>query len=270
MIVPLAIALFLQPSPAMLRSLFERELAEQQARYGESDARTAQAARDLGLFLVREGDPRSGRAALETAVRVDEKLFGRAARQTLTDLAELASLVPPAEADPIWRRVAASPDGEVSARALGKLGDSRQQAGDRTGATKFYRQALARQESASGADSVRVASRLNALALAVEGEEAIALLERAIRITTIRLGPRRLETASIQMNLAGRWMAAHRAARAAGVAHEAAVTFEELLGPSHSRTIDSLMLESRCLEAAGDRSAAAKIRERVAALNGKP
>jgi tetratricopeptide (TPR) repeat protein len=158
----------------------------------------------------------------------------------------------------------------VSARALGKLGELRQQAGDRPHAADFYRRALAKEESASGAQSVRVASRLNALALALDGDEALALLERALRITTSRLGLRRLETASIQMNLANRLVGSRSTPRAALLAHQAAATFEELLGPSHARTIAGLFLESRCLEAAGDRVNAGKVRKRAEALSAKP
>jgi len=229
-----------------------KALDQQRARYGEADPNTAQAARDLGVFLIRQGDQAAGRTALEAAVRMDEAVFGPAAPQTLSDLAKLAGLLEPAAAEPRWKRAAGSSDAGA-VRALGKLGEFRQQDGDHAAAAKLYRQAVQKEEAASGAASVRLASRLNTLALALQGEEAIVLLERALRITTARLGMQRLETASIQMNLANRLLDARKASRGARVAHQAAVTFEELLGPAHERTITSLMLESRCLDAVGDR-----------------
>ena len=44
---------FAQPDPAALRKLYEDALARRLQTYGEKDARSAQAARDLGLFLAR-------------------------------------------------------------------------------------------------------------------------------------------------------------------------------------------------------------------------
>src|SRR5687767_2062916 len=188
------IALAFQPAPEMLRAVFEEALARSASTYGETDARTAQAARDLGLFLVRQGELPAAREALGRAVRADEKIFGLAARQTLADLAELASLSDPARAEPMWARASASPDPAIVARAFSALGDLRKQAGNREEAIALYRKALEKEEISTGKDSVRVAARLNTLALVVDSGEDIALLERALRISTARVGLRRVET----------------------------------------------------------------------------
>jgi hypothetical protein len=44
---------FAQPDPAALRKLYEDALARRLQTYGDKDTLSAQAARDLGLFLAR-------------------------------------------------------------------------------------------------------------------------------------------------------------------------------------------------------------------------
>ena len=51
MVYSLLVLLAMQPDPAALRRLFEENLTRTEKRYGAGDARTAEAARDLGLFL---------------------------------------------------------------------------------------------------------------------------------------------------------------------------------------------------------------------------
>jgi hypothetical protein len=92
MLAILVLALSPQPDPAMLRRIFEDALARREKQYGTSDARTAQAARDLGLYLAREGDASGAKTALAEAVKVDEAVFGPAASQTMADVAELAAV----------------------------------------------------------------------------------------------------------------------------------------------------------------------------------
>lgn len=231
----------------MLRAVFEEGLARSIAEFGEAHGRTAQAARDLGLFLITQGDRAGARGALEQAVRVDEQLLGSAARQTLADLAELASLAEPGVAASMWQRTSASPDPAVASRSLAALGSIREQNGDRESASALYRQALAKEEAATGANSMRVAARLNTLSFVVEPVEAIAVLERALK-NTASAGGHRLETASIQMNLAARLMDLSRAGRALQFATEAFATFAELLGADHPRAAASRSLRDRAAE----------------------
>jgi tetratricopeptide (TPR) repeat protein len=236
-------ALAFQPDPAMLRRLFVDSLAERRAQYGTEDIRTAQAARDLGLFLVSQGDLPGARVALADAIRIDETAAGPKSAQALADVAELAAISEPAESEPLWRRASASSDLAVAARAFAALGALREGSGDRDGAAALYRVALANEETL-GKDSRRVASRLNALAVVVEPEEAIRLLERALRI---KLAPG-LETASMQLNLANALLSAGRAQRAGIVSAQAAATFADLLGPQHPRTAAALLINARARE----------------------
>src|ERR1035438_3614240 len=137
-----AMASAFQPDTAMLRRLYEEALSRRQLEYGAADARTAQAARDLGQFALRVGEKPSARRALAEAVRIDEKAFGPAAPQTLEDVATLASLSPPAAAEPLLRRAVESPDATVAGPALTSLAELRKAAGDRAGAAALYRRAL--------------------------------------------------------------------------------------------------------------------------------
>ena len=231
MVTLLIVALAFQPAPTMLRAVFEEELARVTATYGAADSRTVRAARDLGLFLVRQGDRPAARIALAKVVA--------APAASLADVAELAAVSEPAEAEPLWLRASASPDAAVAARAFGSLGDLRDRAGDRPGAIRFYRLALAREEAAAGRRDIRIAARLNTLALTLEAREAVPLLERALRIVTDRTGRSSVEAASIQINLAPRLVAIGRREAAIRHAREAVATFEETLGPDHPRTVAS-------------------------------
>ena len=173
MVCSLLLLLSLQPDPASIRRLFEENLARQEKQYGAEHARTAGAARDLGLFLKNEKHFEDARTALGRALRADEKVFGSTAPQTLADAAELAAVSPPPEAEPLWQRVSRSADPALSSRALAALGDLRAAAQDIEGAVRLHRQALAKEEQAKGKDAAGVAVRLNALAVLVDPKEGI-------------------------------------------------------------------------------------------------
>ncbi len=206
----------------MLRQLFE-EAFEQK--------KTAQAARDLGLFLAGQGQVAAARQALGEAVRLSEKAHGPSAPRTLADVAELAAISEPAYAEPLWQRAAASQDAGVAARSLAVLGGLREDAGDRSGAAKFYRGALAKEEAASGADSARVAVRLNALSRVVAVARGIELLERARGINVKRLGPRHLETGTLTANLAALLVSAGRAQTRGAVGTGGSLHLRGAVGP---------------------------------------
>ena len=177
-----------QPDMAAIRELFEDALASRQHHYGDADARTAQAARDLGLFLCRSSDAASARRAMTNAVRLDEKALGPSAPQTLEDVATLASVSPPAEAEPLLRRAAESPDPSVAGPALTTLAGIRKQAGDLASAATFLRRAIEKAD-AMEKDGPTVALILNLLAQVVPPKEALPLLQRALAIDQQKLGP---------------------------------------------------------------------------------
>ena len=117
-----------------------------------SDSRTAQAARDLGLFLRANGDTAAARRALAQALHIDEAALGNSAAQTLDDAASLASVSPPAAAEPLLRRAGESHDPVVAGQALSTLGGLRKSAGDFAGAVECFHRALAKAEQADGPD----------------------------------------------------------------------------------------------------------------------
>jgi tetratricopeptide (TPR) repeat protein len=226
----LIIALVFQPDVPMLRRLFEQAFARQP---------TAQAARDLGLFLARNGDPNAARTALAEAVRIDTDAIGPSAAQTLQDVAELAAISPPAEATALWTRVAESPEPALAARAFAALGD--------------LRTALAKQEAATGRDSEAVAVRLIALALTLEPKDGIPLLERAVTINRAKLGRRHPQTATTEANLAGLLVHVGRFDDAILAAGDALSIFQETLGPDHPRNAVTVSILAFAFESKGDR-----------------
>ncbi len=95
---------FFQPGPAALRGIFEEGLERRRTEYGVFDARTAQAARDLGMFLSRHGEEADARNVLDQVVRIDENVFRPADSRTLADVAELAAVSPAIQAEALWKR----------------------------------------------------------------------------------------------------------------------------------------------------------------------
>jgi tetratricopeptide (TPR) repeat protein len=183
-----------QPDAAALRKLFEDALTRRQHEFGDADARTAQAARDLGMFLCRSGDALLARRAMANAIRFDEKALGASAPQTLEDLATLASVSPRAEAEPLLRRAAESPDPTIAGPALTTLADMRKSAGDTASAAALLRRAVGKAEAVEGKDGPTVALILETLALVAPPRDAIPALERALSIDDRQLGPRDEQT----------------------------------------------------------------------------
>jgi tetratricopeptide (TPR) repeat protein len=252
----IAVALAMQPDPASLRRLYEDGLARRERQYGLSDARTARAASDLGLFLRDLGDVEGARRALAGALTIDEKALGPNARVTLADAGDLASVSEPAASELLWRRAAESPDASIAARSLGALGELREAAGDRDGAARFYRQALSKEELSSGKDGARVAVRLNALALALGPETGIPLITRAVAIDRRIWGERHPETATAETNLSGLLLAAGRTEEAVRIGRAALSGFEATLGADHPRTAGAASNLADALRARGDRAGA--------------
>jgi tetratricopeptide (TPR) repeat protein len=267
MLAVLVLALSPQPDPAMLRRIFEDALARRERQYGASDARTAQAARDLGMFLAREGESGGARTALARAVKIDETVFGASAPQTLADVAELAAVSSPQQAEPLWRRASDAPDPAVAVRALMALGGLHAAASDRMGAAGLYLKALARQETATGHDSEPVALCLNALAQVVDVREAISLLQRALRIDRKILGARHPQTATTEANLAGKLVNAAGYEDALAFAAEALSIFGETLGFSHPRCAIAASILAFALEAKGENARAEKMYRMALAID---
>jgi tetratricopeptide (TPR) repeat protein len=252
-----------QPSPAALRQLFEDALARRRSQFGDDDIRTAQAARDLGLFLRNQGDASGARRALAEVVRIDEKVLGPKAAQTLADVAELAGMSPPPEAEPLWQRAAQSSNAALGSRALASLGQLHEASGDTAGAANFYRRALAKEEDVGGPQGAQVPARLNALAQVVDVSQGIALLERALAISRRGPGARNPDTAMIELNLATLQLRAGRTDQAAQSSRDAISIFEETLGADHPRVAAASMVLAAALRSKKDAAGAEKMYRRA-------
>ena len=269
MLPVLAIALAMQPDPAMLRTLYADALARREKQYGPTDARTAQAARDLSLFLARHSNPEEAQPVLARLVAIDEHAFGPAAPQTLADVVELAAISPPGAAEPLWRRASLSSDPAIAARCFAALGDLHLRSGDRPGAAAFYRRALAKEETASGPAAEPVALRLNALALSLDPKDGIPLAERALAIDRRVLGARHPQTATTEANLAGMLVNVRRNSEAVRAAADAMSIFQETLGPAHPRCAVTASILAFALEATGDRTRAEQMYRMAVAIDQK-
>jgi len=259
MIPLIVVAMTMQPDPAALQRLFEEALLHRDQQYGAWAPETAEAARDLGMFLRRHGDPEGARRPLERAVQIDEKVFGASNSRTLADLLELADVSPPGEAEKLWLRAAESPDARTASRALSALGKAHVAANDRLGAEAFYRRALAKEESASGTASAEVALRLNALAQLVELKEGIGMVERALAIEKAVLGARDPETATTEANLAGMLVNAERYQEAIRLGSEALAVFRETQGASNPGAAMTAGILADAYTETGDRVGAEKM-----------
>jgi hypothetical protein len=206
-----------QPDPAALRKLYEDALSRRQQQYGDSDARTAQAARDLGLFLCRTADAAAARRAMLNAVHLDERALGVSAPQTLEDVAALASVSPRTEAVPLLRRAAESPDPTVAGPALTTLAGMRKAAGDLASAATLFRRAVEKAEAAEGKNSPTVALILNLLIPLTPPKDAVALQQRALSIDQQTLGPRHPQTLKDVRQLAALLRATGRTSDAAAL-----------------------------------------------------
>jgi tetratricopeptide (TPR) repeat protein len=254
-----AALIMLQQNSAALRSIFEEGLEHRREQYGLYDPRTAQAARDLGMFLSRHGEQADARNVLDQVVRIDEKLFGATDPRTLADVAELASVAADSQSEPLWKRASESTNAAVASRALAQLGKRHALEGDQSGAATLYRKALAKEEEAAGKNSAGAALDMNALSKLVDAPEAISLLERALAIDRRVLGTDHAETATTEANLAGLLADTPRNAEAIRLATEALKVFEQTVGPEHPRTAVAASILGYACEVKGDRPRAERM-----------
>jgi tetratricopeptide (TPR) repeat protein len=257
-----------QPNPAMLRQLYEQNLANQQRQYGEFDEHTAGAARDLGLFLRNYGDPDAARDALSRAVAIDERVFGVDAPRTLADVADLASVAPLDAAAGLFERAARSSDAAAAARALVALGEMHASQGDREGAARYWRQALSKQEAANP-DSTNTATILNVLAQTVQPADAIPLLRRALALDRKLLGPAHPEVGATDQLLAASLLSLGKVTEALVAAREALAILSIKLGSDHPRTARAASTLADVLRAAGQFQEAERLYRQALSIDEK-
>ena len=248
-----------QPDRTMLRQMFEESLKRRTQEFGRNDPHTAQASRDLGLFLQRNGDVTGARRVLTGTVAIDEAVFGKSAPQALEDVSALAAVSPPALRGPLLQRAAESTDAAVAGPALSSLAELRSAAGDRAGAAAYLRRALEKAETVDGKDGTIAVLILNALALDVDPKEGVAYLERALQIDRARSGERDPGTILTEVSLSKLLLAAGRVDDALATARTAMSGSEAAFGAGHPGTADAVASVARAVLAKGDKVEAERL-----------
>ena len=265
--IGLFLLLAFQPDTAMLRRLYEEKAARVERQYGPDDARTAGAYRDLGLYLRQAPGATGAREALKKVLAIDEAQPNAPAPATQADIANLARVSPPAEAQPLWTRVAAGPDSALSSEAFAALGDLRDAAGDKPRAAELFLKALEREEAHDGPNSAKVAVRLNSLALVVGPHQAVPLLRRALAIDRAVWGEKHPETATTEVNLSGELLGSGQFAEAVRMGAAALGNFEATLGENHPRTAAAASTLADALRAVKETARAESLYRRALAID---
>jgi tetratricopeptide (TPR) repeat protein len=276
MLLSLVALLAWQPDAAMLGQLYREAFERKKQQYGASDTATIQAARDLGLFLSKHGAAAGAQQVLTEVVRLDEIALGPDARQTLADVAALASVSAPRQAEALWQRAAKSSEQKVAARAFAGLGQLRETAGDQAGAAQYYRQALANQEAALGqattprekADlAILLSGVAQVLGQIVDPTEGTAVLRRSFGINRSLLGARHPETATVEANLAGVLLDANAVDESVRLITEAISILEETMGEDHPRVAISATILAHGLRIKGEYARAEQNFRRAVAID---
>jgi tetratricopeptide (TPR) repeat protein len=215
------------------------------------------------------GDRKRAAALFRRALDIDSQTFAETHPIVAKDLENLASVSPLAEAFDLYRRASNCEDPQIAARNFAGLAALQQASGDLPGAAASYKQALAREEAASGPEGPKLAVRLNDLALLLEAQAAEPLVRRALAIQQKALGPQHPETASTLSNLANLLLATNRLAEAERTQRQALQTLEAALGPDHARVAISCSNLADVLTAKGEFAAAKKLYERTLAIDEK-
>ncbi|MEX2261348.1 MAG: tetratricopeptide repeat protein [Bryobacteraceae bacterium] len=268
-IAALAAALALQPNPAALEPIYRQALEEREKEFGPKHPKVARSAADLGLFLRNHGDRAAAAPYLRRALAIDEKALGPESLVVGEDLENLASVLPPREALPLYQRAGDHKDAGLAARNLAKVASYEEARGDFEAALALYRRALAKEEAASGAGHARVGVRLNDVALLVAPKEAEPLLRRALTIQEKALGGRHPETAATLNNLANVLLGTGRVTQAEPLARRALSILEDTLGPNHPRVAIGASNLADMLRAKKDYANARGFYERALAIDEK-
>jgi len=258
-----------QPDAAAIAPLYQQALEQRRKELGPDHPKVARLASDFGLFQKKNGKPEAAAELLRLALAIDEKRAEPDSRLIAEDLENLASVLKPSEALPLYQRAARCKDPGVAARNLARLGAAAESVGSRADALGLYREALVKEEAASGPSHPRVAVRLNDLALVMEPGEADALLRRALSIQEETLGARHPEVAVTLNNLANVLLAQRQIAAAEPLARRALAVLEESLGANHPRVATSASNLADILRAKKDYAGARALYQRALAIDEK-
>jgi tetratricopeptide (TPR) repeat protein len=229
------VILVLQLDPGSLVSLYRQALAEREQQFGLDHPKVARSASDLGLYLRNLGDRSGALPYLERALAIDAQTLSSTDKHLAEDLENLASVSSPDAALPLHQKAAGTDDPAISARNWGKVGDLNAAKGNREAALKAYRQALVKEELASGPVHPRVAVRLNDLAQVLEPKAAEPVVRRALAIETKVLGAQNPSTAITMNNLANVLLQLRRLVEAETIGRQSMKVLEATLGPNHPR-----------------------------------
>jgi tetratricopeptide (TPR) repeat protein len=218
--------------PSSFQTLYEQVLAEQESQFGARHKQVARSAADLGLFLQSIGKLDSAVPVFEKALEIDTANDDVAVPADQENLASVfAALDRPNDELRLLRLAAAQgKDPAVAARTLARIAEL-----DPVNAEAYYRQALTKEEAASGKDHPRVAVLLNNLALALRQKKndaaAEPLLRAAVAMQQKAFGANSPAVASTLNNLGSLLQTAGKMAEAEQVERTALRIFEQKLGP---------------------------------------
>ena len=165
-----------------LAPVYARAVAERERESGPDSAKVARAASDLGLFLLQIGNSKEAEGPLRRAVALGERNGDPAIDGDREGLAlALEAQGKSNEALEVFKRASEGKNPRVTARSFVKLAEL-----DPENAEVYYRNAVAAEEKASGANSQRVAVVLHAYAVELRARkrdpDAEPLLRRALAI----------------------------------------------------------------------------------------
>jgi tetratricopeptide (TPR) repeat protein len=212
-----------------------------------SASRTAGSMRDLGMFLLRNGDVHGAELWLRRALALDGLPAGR---EQLASALEAGGKL--TEAAALYEEAAKAP--ELAARCLAKLGELAQARGDKAGALEFYRRALAVSKGP------QLAARLNDIGLLLKDlkkyAEADSHFRRALAIQEKLLGAGHPEVAATLNNVATLSFDRDRIVEAEQLQRRSLGILESSLGKNHVRVGVSASNLADILRAKGDDVAA--------------
>ena len=214
-----------------LRALFEQALAGRERELGPKHAKVARSAADLGLFLKSIGDPLAALAPLSKALDIDEANGDPMLAADQENLAAtLGGLGKNNAALDLFQQASKGADNAVAARSFSTLASL-----DPQQAESYYRQALQREEAASGKEHPRVAVILNNLGLELrrknDNRGAEPLFRRAYAIQQKAFGAESPVTALTLINLGSLLQSTGRLVEAERLERSAVRIFEAQPGP---------------------------------------
>ena len=243
-----ALVYLAQPDPRALIPIYEQALAAREQQYGPTHLKTAQAASDLGLYLLKLGNRGRAEALLQRAAAISG---------SVDDLENLAKALPPPQAASVLEQAAAKAvDPTSAARILTSLGEAQERLRRPDLAVKSYQQAIARQETPA---------RINSLALLLGPRDAEPLFRKALQLQPAN----HPSTAVTMNNLANVLLAQNKLAEAERLQRSALSILESAFGREHPRVAISCSNLADVLRAKGDTAGAKQFYRRALAIDEK-